>query len=395
MLGFMMSLALMTSLQDVSTTEPSRSAAWTTARQEKAANLKKPVRPSLERALYEIKEKRLLERFQAGFHGFHPILGGIRSGSGFGGGTWVESNGIRMSGQASLKGYQQYELRFTAPLHSDLFFADFRAAYRNLPQERFFGSGQNSRKDGQVNFRLEDTNYAGRAGVTPARHVKTGVVAGWLDTNVGSGTSTRLPTIETVYKTADVAGLAYQPDYLQAGAFFEADYRDEPGNPRSGGRYAASYTSFQDRKLGRYNFGQYDIEAQHYFAFFNQRRVIALRAKAALTQTASDQEVPFFMQPALGGSEDLRGYDEFRFRDKNMVVVNAEYRWEAFSGLDFAAFADAGQVTPGPGDLHFSDFKKSYGVGFRFNTEKSVFLRMDVGFSKEGHHLFVKFGHVF
>jgi outer membrane protein assembly factor BamA len=114
-----------------------------------------------------------------------------------------------------------------------------------------------------------------------------------------------------------------------------------------------------------------------------------------MTQTASDQEVPFFMQPTLGGSEDLRGYNEFRFRDKNMVVLNAEYRWEAFSGLDLAAFADAGQVAPRPSELHLSNFEKSYGVGFRFNTEKSVFLRVDVGFSKEGQHLFVKFGHVF
>jgi outer membrane protein assembly factor BamA len=101
------------------------------------------------------------------------------------------------------------------------------------------------------------------------------------------------------------------------------------------------------------------------------------------------------MQPTLGGAEDLRGYNEFRFRDKNMVVVNAEYRWEAFSGLDLAAFADAGQVASRPSDLHFGDFKTSYGVGFRFNTEKSVFLRVDLGFSREGQHLFVKFGHVF
>jgi len=105
--------------------------------------------------------------------------------------------------------------------------------------------------------------------------------------------------------------------------------------------------------------------------------------------------VPFFLQPTLGGSEDLRGYREYRFRDRNMVVFNAEYRWEAFSGLDLAVFADAGQVAARPGDLHFKNFEKSYGTGFRFNTAKSVFLRMDVGFSKEGQHLFVKFGHVF
>jgi outer membrane protein assembly factor BamA len=101
------------------------------------------------------------------------------------------------------------------------------------------------------------------------------------------------------------------------------------------------------------------------------------------------------MQPTVGGSEDLRGFDEFRFRDRNMVVLNAEYRWEAFSGLDLAAFVDAGQVAPRVSDFHLGNFEKSYGVGFRFNTEKSVFLRVDLGFSREGQRLLIKFGHVF
>jgi hypothetical protein len=41
--------------------------------------------------------------------------------------------------------------------------------------------------------------------------------------------------------------------------------RDHPGNPRSGGLYAASFTSFQDRKLGLYDFGQFNVEARQYF----------------------------------------------------------------------------------------------------------------------------------
>jgi outer membrane protein assembly factor BamA len=389
-----MSLVLLLGLQDVPA-EPSRSETLDAAREEKAAHLESPTRSPLERALHQIKEERVIERFYAGFHGFHPILGGFRTGSGFGGGTSVETHGIRTSAQVSLRGYQKYEVHFNAPIPGDLLFADFRATYRNFSQERFFGTGRNSKKENQVNFRREDRNHVGRFGLKPAEHMKAGVLAGWLDTNIGSGTSNRIPSIETGFSTADVPGMASQPNYLEAGVFFEADYRDHPGNPRAGGRYTASWTSFQDRKLGRYDFAQYDFEGQQYFPFFNQRRVIVVRAKGTLTETPSGQEIPFFMQPTLGGSDDLRGYDEFRFRDKNMVVMNAEYRWEAFSGLDLAAFADAGQVAPNPGALRLADFKKSYGVGFRFNTEKSVFLRFDLGFSKEGQHLFVKFGHVF
>ena len=56
-----------------------------------------------------------------------------------------------------------------------------------------------------------------------------------------------------------------------------------------------------------------------------------------------------------------------------MVVVNAEYRFEAFSGLDVALFADAGQVAARTSDLNFHDMKTAAGFGFRFNTAKKVF----------------------
>jgi outer membrane protein assembly factor BamA len=393
MLELMMTFVLMVGLQEPAT-DSSRADALERARIEKAAHLQQPTRTFFERALTQFKERRVMERFYEGFHGFHPMIGGIRSGSGLGGGTYVETRGLRTSAQISTNGYQKYEIKLTAPLPDNLF-GDLRATYRNFPQERFFGIGQDSRKQDQTSFRLEDTNYIGRFGISPARHVKAGVLAGWLHTNIGSGTYRLSPSIEDVFTSTDIPGMADQPDYLQAGAFFEMDFRDHPGNPRSGGLYTASFTSFQDRQLGQYNFGQYDLEAQQYFPFFNQRRVIVLRAKTTLTQTADGREIPFFMQPTLGGSEDLRGFREYRFRDRNMVVFNAEYRFEAFSGLDLAAFADAGQVARRAGDFHLGDFKTSYGAGFRFNTAQNVFLRMDLGFSKEGRRLFIKFGHAF
>ena len=123
--------------------------------------------------------------------------------------------------------------------------------------------------------------------------------------------------------------------------------------------------------------------------------MIAVRGKLELTDANSDQQVPFFLMPTVGGSEDLRGYREFRFRDKDSLVFNLEYRWEAFSGLDLALFGDAGNVFPKAGDIKLDKLKTSYGFGFRFNTERSVFWRIDVGFSPDGVRPFVKFNHVF
>jgi outer membrane protein assembly factor BamA len=101
------------------------------------------------------------------------------------------------------------------------------------------------------------------------------------------------------------------------------------------------------------------------------------------------------MQQTLGGSEDLRGFREFRFRDRNVVVYNLEYRWEVFSGMDMALFGDAGKVFPDRSDFSLSNLEGAYGIGLRFNQAKAVFLRIDIGRSREGTRFFFKFGHVF
>jgi outer membrane protein assembly factor BamA len=233
------------------------------------------------------------------------------------------------------------------------------------------------------------------AAFRPARWIEAGTLAGTLETRTKAGTDPRFPSSETVFNESDVPGLLSHPDYTYAGVFVRSDTRDEPGNAREGHKVQVNWTTYRDRNSSGYSFNRFDTEAQQYIPFFNKRRVIALRARTAFSQTDDGNTVPFFLQPTLGGSEDLRGFREFRFRDRNVMVMNAEYRWEAFSGLDLALFTDAGKVFSSSREFNFQDLEKSYGIGFRFNTAKSVFLRIDTAYGNEGTRLFVKFGHAF
>jgi outer membrane protein assembly factor BamA len=372
-------------------------------RLEKARDLKPPERSSLERFLFEFKERRYLERYQAGFKGFHPMLGGLSTGSGFAFGTQFRKPDIAdgavnfaVSGQASLAGYQKYEMGVEAPrLASDYLSLAFNFRQRNFPQEDFFGIGSDSKNEDRTDFRLEDTEYSLSLSARPLRYLAVGTRLGVLNTNTASGTDRRFPSIEEVFDATTAPGLDRQPDYHQIGAFAQYDNRDEPLNPRSGGFYRVEAAYYDDRDFGAYSFRRWDVEVQKYFPFFNQRRVIAVRGRLQSTDTNPGQQVPFFLLPTLGGSEDLRGFREFRFRDKQSVVFNLEYRWEAFSGLDLALFGDAGNVFEKTGDIRLDELETAYGVGFRFNASKSVFLRMDIGFSHEGPRTFVKFNHVF
>jgi outer membrane protein assembly factor BamA len=367
------------------------------AREEKAQHLEPPKRSFLEKGLYDLKEKRIVERFQEGFHGFHPLLGGMGKGSGFGFGTAYDiTDRLKASAQVSVRGYQKYEVAFVTPRFlNDRLFSEIRTSYRSKPAEGFYGLGNDTREETRTYYGLKDRSVAGLVGIRLAKNLKAGVHAGLVNLTADYGRNSRLPSIGEMFELASLPAFDTELTYVRAGAFVDFDTRDEPGNPRDGGLYLAKWNSYRDRSLGLYDFGQFDAEVQRYIPFFNQRRVIALRAKTTLTRTDNDQTIPFYLLPTLGGSEDLRGFADFRFRDRNMVVVNAEYRWEAFSGLDLALFADAGQVAPKVSEFKIRDMHTAAGFGFRFNTAKKVFYRVDVGFSREGTTVYMKFGNVF
>jgi outer membrane protein assembly factor BamA len=150
-----------------------------------------------------------------------------------------------------------------------------------------------------------------------------------------------------------------------------------------------------DRGNAGFAFRRVDVESLQLFPFFDKRRVIALRALGAFTDADSGNDVPFYLMPFVGGPETLRGFRERRFTDRNLVLLQAEYRYEVFAALDMALFVDAGAVAQRVSDLRLDQMKTDYGLGFRFGTRDNVVLRFDIGLGGEGTRYFVKFGPVF
>jgi outer membrane protein assembly factor BamA len=230
----------------------------------------------------------------------------------------------------------------------------------------------------------------------PRPWVNAGVRYGWLDVAVGRGRDERYPSVDDVFSEADAPGFTAQPSYLYNDVFATFDTRDEPGNARAGGYYGLLWRHYKDNDSSLYTFDRMDIELQQFLPIFDKKRVIAVRLRLLATRENEGHEVPFYLQPTLGGSNSLRRTGDYRYRDRNAFYSNVEYRWEAFSGLDMALFSDFGTVAPRVKDLHFSDLLGAYGIGFRFNTYKAVFFRIDLAAGgPEGVHLFTKFSKVF
>ena len=142
-------------------------------------------------------------------------------------------------------------------------------------------------------------------------------------------------------------------------------------------------------------FRQAEIEAQQYFPYFNRSRVIAVRGAVILSYPKGDDAVPFYLQPTLGGSDDLRGFVPYRFRDYHSLILGLEHRWHAFSLLDMALFVDAGKVVPIKRDLTPTNLHYSGGIGFRFRLRSAIVSRIDFAASTEGFRIVWTFSDIF
>ncbi len=372
-------------------------------RQQKAAQLEPDTPSGLEHALNVIKEKKIVERITAGIAGFRAHMGGLITGSGFAVGPEYDRHdllrgqvAVRASARASLQKFYLMDAELNLPrLANDHVFVNWYALHRNYPHIDYYGPGSNSAKLGRSSWGLEDTSFQTMMGVQPVHGLRIGGLGRYLLTNVFRGHDNRFASAGSLYNETTTPGIQFQTDFLEGGGFVQYDWRDNPGGPRRGGNYIAQYASFSDIRRGRYSFDRVDLEAQQYIPFFNQRRVIALRGKVEAAAPHSGNLVPFYLQPTLGGSEDLRGFRPFRFYDNNAVILNGEYRWEVFSGLDMALFVDGGQVFHDWHRINYRELKADAGFGFRFNVRNDVFLRIDTGFSREGFQIWVKFNNVF
>lgn len=109
---------------------------------------------------------------------------------------------------------------------------------------------------------------------------------------------------------------------------------------------------------------------------------------------------PFNQLALLGGESLMRGYYYGRYRDNNLIATQIEYR---FLPLPFcnrfgaAAFVSTGTVFPKISSIRFNRILPSAGFGLRYLVfpKKDIFLRLDVGFTKEGPAFYIFNGEAF
>ncbi len=105
-------------------------------------------------------------------------------------------------------------------------------------------------------------------------------------------------------------------------------------------------------------------------------------------------QAPFYLLSQMGGAKLMRGLYEGRYRDRNMMVIQAEYRVPLFWRFFGCGFAGAGEVAPSLRDFDKEHIVYTWGGGLRFKIkqEQSLNIRLDVGFSTNFYGLYITIG---
>jgi len=344
--------------------------------------------------------------------GYNPIssggsfklkLGGMRSGSGQTLGIGYRYSDLwkqRLNLEVSVRGTRRkaymfdFEIEFPS-VHEGRGQFGLYAKYENSPSLDYYGAGPDSSLGDRTSYRLEDLTLDLTGRYRLGKRLYLGGFAGWYSPNINRGQRPGFPSIEDKFTPEEAPALDLQADQLRMGVSLQYDTRDLEKGPRAGGNYYAKYTHYWDQTLGRYDFHYLDAAVEHYIPYWNKTRVVALRIASQISWTREGQIVPFYLQPYLGGNKFLRGFERYRFRDQNAVLLSAEHRWHLYSGAYGALFFETGKVASRPLALNLSGLEYTGGIGFRFTIRNQVVIRIDNAVSREGYRLIWTFSDMY
>ena len=158
------------------------------------------------------------------------------------------------------------------------------------------------------------------------------------------------------------------------------DSRDNPLNSTQG-VYAAFTSLFSRKGLGsEFGFTRYTLDVRKFYPL-SAKQVLAFQG---LGRFHSGQ-VPFRELALMGGggggpeAGGMRGFFKGRYRDREMLTVQTEFRQQVFSRVDFVLFAGTGEVSNKISNFNATNLRYAGGGGIRLmlNKKQRLNIRID------------------
>jgi hypothetical protein len=295
---------------------------------------------------------------------------------------YADSGTLRAYGAWSFRNYLVADAALTSPKMADgRLTLGFGARWLRAPKVGFYGLGADTLQTDRTTFLFQTTTAGGSARLQPVRFVAVGGGVDYFD--VTSGGTNSSGSIETRFTPETAPGVGADVTYIRRQAFAEIDWRESPGYSTSGGLYRLNWSRYGARDGAPFSFTRVDAELDQYIPILRASSVIALRAIGSFTDTEAGDVVPHFLLPELGGSRRLRGYPNWRFRDRHRLLFTGEYRWTAGRFVDMALFVDAGKVAARRSDLDLRNLNSSYGLGMRIHGPAATALRIELAKTRD------------
>lgn len=269
-------------------------------------------------------------------------------------------------------------------------FVEVGAGYRQRPNVRYFGLGPETREEDE-SFLHQETGWLGVSVRRPFGG-ESSVEANVEYTSVAAGAPGERndPPVEELFAPSLLPGYGRHSYGVAVGGQWMHESGGLQSRPGRGGleRLRVSYFKSVDRDDVR--FWTLRGEAQRFLTLWRPLRVLALRGVASWIENAGDDPVPLARLNSNDDPDLLRGYDDFRWRDRGILIGTAEYRWPVWAhqrslgpGVDAYLLTDVGQVFGDADQIALRQMTVSYGGGLRVESGRGFVFRVEYARSDE------------
>jgi len=245
-------------------------------------------------------------------------------------------------------------------------------SYINFPFD-FYGIGNNTLKANadRIGQKRVKVNFGAEKKVADNFYV--GLVAGGYHFNFSDGQP------NSIFYTDPRVRFQRGGSTVYIGPSLIFDSRNNNTYTTKGALITSSFEITKGLFGMNYNGGFFNLEYTQFFSL-GKKLVLGLDVQE---QSLTGSQSPFFLMPALGNDEIMRGYYNGRYRDRNLLVGQTELRYRLSDRIGVVGFVGTGEVFNK--DFSFSELKPNYGGGLRyfFDIEKGLSIRADYGIGQK------------
>jgi outer membrane protein assembly factor BamA len=244
-------------------------------------------------------------------------------------------------------------------------------ALQNYP-DSFFGIGNDTNVDDEEHYTWRQSKAAGTLRYLFTEDFRAGLSAVNEENAFSKLEAGGMLDSGEVYGVDGGAGRAL-------GLTARYDTLDDGYAPTSGQVASLSYLRYAPLFGSDFDFSTTDLNLKTFHAL-SASDVVG----AQLFAGYGTGDTPFFSLYQMGGKNLLRGYYYGRFRDRNMLVGQTEWRHRLHGPWGAAVFAGAGDVAREKDGFNAAKLKPAGGFGLRYQLVErtKINVRLDFGFGR-------------